>query len=749
MIMSKDIIKIVLYILLIVGSSSLLTSCGDDITGTPDTDEPEYMGYDLVIPSTSDSETLILNGYEAPLNVTVADTSWLSYDIGTSADGITEVRLYVNTVTRNQPRRQIVTIADANGRRGIINVTLAVDAENDLNGDDMMFVSDWENQESVEIYYNRGFSPVKTPWSKDASITNIPESIRDDVKKADGWEMAFSKLGVAELEGANYFGLYNKYTGILRIFYYVSDVWNSGSEYCLEVDMGNKNANVKFPFYNSLNYAIPTSLTAPDVSSDLLGLGSVHTTFKTFITPYNATSSTALSLGWTAFDLDASGFCPTSTPWKNSNESISLHIKSTQTSLVSLCGELTADINGNFSHIEGSTASTSSGVGKVFSQIGSYATAGSGVVGAITKAIWGKDISGTIKGIGSACNIVGSISDYILANPYEEKAAVDSMAGKVELAMTGNISLSGKISSDASNSCPPITIRALSFLPSHFGEGVWSLKKSPVVYLVGDRLIGDVNRFSLQCYGNGKYGIGQGLAEKYNLRMVTFLDPESIELNINESVFPDITEVEVLAANFGVYPREEKGHISKYRSLLGIRQPTLKISDASTGVWRSYSENNDLKYHMIPVSSLLSPEMYETESNCSFYAQTGGNYKYYGCLLEEYGKPYIQNPQILLPSTASETEALLYDGEIPDLIVTVVIRFKSNGRTFMFSQRYIPEVKVITGSGVQDCYNALKRYKTKCVNGTAINTVNGKPVKHTTGNATVERILKIFDTILK
>lgn len=736
------------FVICIIASSLILElqSCSDNEPLPSPRVEADYY---ITLPATGESETLYLTGLTSPVTVNCEDSSWLDYKVSYPESGSIEIAFY-SLENADKPRQQRVIISDTKGNSAIVNVSLSLNADNGVNDEDIDFLTDWENQKSVNIYYNRGISTVKTPWNKEVVITTLPEEIRNDVKKGDGWEMAFSLLGNTELDGANYFGLYNKYTGILRIFYYVSTVWNNGSEYCLEIDMGNKSSNVKYPFYNALTYAIPSSYSNLNPSMDLLGLGNVHTTFKTFITPHISKSSSVLQQGWIAFDVDASGYCPESLSWLKSNESINFSIKSTQTSLLTLCGGLTANIDGNFSQIEDATASTSSGVGKAFSQISKYGAQASGVVGAITKAIWGKDISGTIKGVAGVCNVISAIANKTLGNPYEEKAAVDSMAGKIELALTGEINLSGKISLDASNSCPPISLGASGFRQtSNFGGGVWSLKSSPVVYIVGDQMLGDVNRFTLLCLGNGKYGIGQGSAKNYNLRLVTFLDPESIELNINKNVFSDISDVKVLAANVCVYPQETAGHTAKYSNLLGLKRPSVKISGASSGVWRSSANGNSMKYFMVSASSLYSPAMYETENNCGVYGQAGSNYKYYGHLNNEFGKPYIQNPQILFPATSSETDAKLYDGEIPDLVVTVVISFKSGGKTFTFSQRYLPEVKVITGDAVKSKWEVLKKYKTKCLKGESINTVNGQPVKHASGLATVERILKIFDKTLK
>lgn len=224
-------------------------------------------------------------------------------------------------------RTQSVTISDTSGHSCVVKVSQAVNMSSEYNAEDVEFLTDWENQDTVKLYSNGAFRVVNTPWNPQASATTLPDIICNDVKKADGWEMAFSTVGISSLEGSNYFGLYNKYTGILRIFYYVHNAATEGSKYCLEVDMGSKKQNVKFPFYNALEYSIPSSHTALDQNVDLLNLKMVSTTFKTFVTPHSLSSSQALTVGWTAFDLDASGFCPSGYDWKKTQETLTLQIE--------------------------------------------------------------------------------------------------------------------------------------------------------------------------------------------------------------------------------------------------------------------------------------------------------------------------------------------------------------------------------------------------------------------------------------
>ena len=71
----------------------------------------------------------------------------------------------------------------------------------------------------------------------------------------------------------------------------------------------------------------------------------------------------------------------------------------------------------------------------------------------------------------------------------------------------------------------------------HIGQGVWSLAEDPVIYVVKDHYIGSDKRLNLVVGDNGEYKTGSGVCK--GLRIITFLDPESIKLNINPDVLVD------------------------------------------------------------------------------------------------------------------------------------------------------------------------------------------------------------------
>ena len=77
------------------------------------------------------------------------------------------------------------------------------------------------------------------PWST-TCICSIPLEIRKDVRSEDGWRLLYSNVkilgcnnAVDHQYGANYILLYNRYTGMLKGFYYASSVGANNSAFWL------------------------------------------------------------------------------------------------------------------------------------------------------------------------------------------------------------------------------------------------------------------------------------------------------------------------------------------------------------------------------------------------------------------------------------------------------------------------------------------------------------------------------------
>lgn len=90
----------------------------------------------------------------------------------------------------------------------------------------------WTNHEYCTL--NGASDSVKAPWAEYNVVTSIPSGIRKDVKEEDGWNILFSTIVINGYKrdynfqntdkSANYIVLYNRYTGMLKGFCYLTGV---------------------------------------------------------------------------------------------------------------------------------------------------------------------------------------------------------------------------------------------------------------------------------------------------------------------------------------------------------------------------------------------------------------------------------------------------------------------------------------------------------------------------------------------
>lgn len=732
----------------LVGSLTLASCHIDD--DFPE-EEPGQYQYSLIVPNANDEVLVVLDSLSSPIKSIGDCPDW----VVVTADGETEegypiIRLKLKNSGPGVMNQCAIMILTERGDQVTLSLTQSVYIVDDSNTMEE-FLTNWEKQKTVTIFSNRGYQSIPTPWATE-TITTLPESIRYDVKKKDGWEMAFSFLNRESFDDCNYFALYNRYLGILRVFYYVTNSATTGSEHSFEVDLGSTSKDNKFPFYHSLAYSIPLNHTSLSNTVNMLGKGiNSKFTFKSFFSPYIAMTSTALSKGWTAFDINASAYSPADKNWLTSGEQIHIACRTISEKSITLNGTLSANISGKYSSAEHS-ASASSGVSSMLSTLGGIlGDVRNSSLAAINKQVTGSPVDVYFYYAGVACNVASFAYDFLTQNKYAENAT-DSMPGKIEMSMTGDIDLSGYITSFSSNLLTPITLTGSTILntnkSSNFGKGVWNLASDPVVYVVDDCILGDVRRFSMTVNGDGTYGCTD--ADDYHLRMVSFLDPTSIKLNINTEIFPDVSDVTV-TCNYGVYPDVKKGHTSKYVSLLSLDRPTVKISDGqANSVYKSGDADNKLKYIQASHTDFMSKVFEETKDNCKLIKQKDANYSYYGKLVNCEGKNFIMSPQLYFPIKKTETSILLCDGEMPDFVVLVNVSFKSDGRTYIFSQRFLPQIKLIKGNEVKTKYQDLVAYKTASESKSAINSLQNKSsvgVKHPHGAACIQKTLDILKKI--
>lgn len=77
---------------------------------------------------------------------------------------------------------------------------------------------DWENVDYMPT--PPGIPVVLVPWASGASRQFTIE-IANDYRRANGWELVYNTFNTTTLEDRLYFILYNKYSGIIRMYFYI------------------------------------------------------------------------------------------------------------------------------------------------------------------------------------------------------------------------------------------------------------------------------------------------------------------------------------------------------------------------------------------------------------------------------------------------------------------------------------------------------------------------------------------------
>ena len=600
------------------------------------------------------------------------------------------------------------------------------------------FLEDWEKMEFLYIN-NSGtldFS-IAAPWNKNASLTLMSDSICYDVKKNDGWQMAFSLMNKDGYPDANYFGLYNKFLGILRIYYYCNvDVAGSGSDFAFEVILETESGN-SGALYNSLRFGIPANLTVSQ-NKDLLNNG-VNKTFHFLLTPYSEIGQTTLRRGWHAFDIDLSSY--TGSHFITDGASIQIACKTVSNSSVSLGTQITGKIDGDMSATikKDEAMAKASGFGGLLSKLDSFlgsdksSSALASIESSLCKGFFGS-LNKYQLWAHSVINAFGFVSDLLTgAEPETPEPDKYTLNGTFDLKLNAVAETTGYITALAANTVSQVTVRKEALNQnSNIGSGVWQITNSPVIYFLSDRVLSKshsaefdndagflswyytVGDFSAPSYyGFTDYGfIASSPEVAEEMRLPYFYDPTSFEVSINPEVFPDARNVKVLSY-CGIYVNQSALVATEFRNFVGLGKPEVNkifycdsrgLGCPATGTIRKFKDSSVENY------ANLSIKFYE-EGQALPYRSCGqeNEIHYYGQVAEyEKGSTFnfMIEPQIFYPYNGiyktymdSEVEKTLYSHsyitEIPEMYVVVVLQFEAgdDNRRYVFSRVYLPDYK--------------------------------------------------------
>lgn len=85
-------------------------------------------------------------------------------------------------------------------------------------------IPNWEKWEKVRLSSGDiATDSVAVPWANSLVSSNIPYHIRHDIKAENGWMLIKYTVNGNWGSNNNYMFFYNKYTGILKVFYYLSN----------------------------------------------------------------------------------------------------------------------------------------------------------------------------------------------------------------------------------------------------------------------------------------------------------------------------------------------------------------------------------------------------------------------------------------------------------------------------------------------------------------------------------------------
>ncbi len=644
------------------------------------------------------------------------------------------------------------------------------------------FEKDWASAKTImlvtENYFENGRAKVKTeevrlPWA-DNSIHHLPYGEVSKMLQYKGdWRMVFNVTGVESLAGSHFFGLYNRYTGFLRVFYYVvkEDVPSYANDHlwCFEL-------NRALAEHLAVQYALPYEVS---VSSSF----NTYASSPALMTPY-ANRADDLSggkyipkVGWWAFDVDMSAarkddFFTKTTPEFTARIEQKLYREDNVMLNSAITGKLDGALEGKINLDQLAPKSTTD-TGTALSAI--FGVAGGGLMSMFTlQSIAGDPKDGQHKPGGSFLAFLGAglqVGGKLWESQLKEKK-VDDDLGDINASINLNLSASmvteGVIGGECSSTVPPTSLVMEDFRketpdkkPTGFGEGVWNLRNHPVVYVVKDAYWyeRDFMGFeSKKLYKQGdrdiySYRLGAD-ADKPGMRIITFLDPTSVGgVYLNDALFDGVTSCNV-KLTYGVFPNAEDGYTEAYRKAAGLNtQKSWQLSKLSSFNTKE-SSKLDFKLVKRKKGDAMFKQVGDMDKELEAYVAYRRSEqsirdkvirRYYGPSVFyslESATPYdvdqvhfVSDPQIDVPiieySEVKDKKTTNYhyilDPQLPDFVVTAILNLRGKDNEDVDEQilihtlRFAPEIKFIS-------YKDLPK---------VLQTIENAKMTNKTGNRTI------------
>ena len=612
-----------------------------------------------------------------------------------------------------------------------------------LTSSNTEFEADWASCKNISLVSSsvdvNGRTQITTfevalPWAT-GSLTEewLPEGEAESmVWLKDQWELVFNLTGILSRPNYNYFGLYNKYTGKLRVFYYMDaeHMPSSGANDHMW-SLYFADALAEYPVFQ---YGIPYNVNISNKYKQLVGSPNIQYMTSATTSQMSQTYKVTPRVGWWAYDIDLSQLRPTAMLSKNGYITPGMMLFNQDN--VFLSSIVKGDIEGSISGKINLKALIPAGVntaGLVFADIAGIASSFAGA-GSMSSLIAGTAQNKALPYVQSA--VMAAFTTFGMMGSQINKPGPSDKDHLGEIKMDARLNLNAEIESQGFIGGERSTLVSSPKIPkeyikpdTHLGEGVWNIENHPVIYIVKDVFWSGIKNFIAYEKGEEKDKSGKVIRTYYkvvkdpsllNLRLVSFMDPTSIgNIFINNNVYSANAPLEV-TQSFGTYPGTTHGYTRSFREGLGVSSETAPITNGAFDT----GSNNQIKIVKRPVddglfmhdvpeeyASILAPRLSQQAdlSNPDLISQFFGQSLYYSKVSPDISEvdqvQYVADPQVKLPFSIKiykndkdeqQIDYHLYDPDYVDWVVTVTLKITQDETSYFFSRPFIPEVKIIS-----------------------------------------------------
>lgn len=620
------------------------------------------------------------------------------------------------------------------------------------------FETDWASMKTIDLitehYYENDREvtrriTVPLPWAWDKGPQQwLPNYTARNMAEidADDWEMAFNLTGIKEKPGEHYFGLYNRYTGILRVFYYLTEdrvPSHDGNDH-----MWNMGLTKDLIEHVTFQFAIPYGEEATD--SYKAALGGNDAVFSTTAITSACTNEGKVTpaQGWWAYDIDMSAM--RKHDFFESDRSImrpGMQVFNQDNVVLNsiMHGTLDGSFGGNMNLNSLKGAGTTNG-GIVSGLVGNFMGGFLTNLKLLDYAFYNgpADQAPSIGPvvfsiIGIAFGTAGKGLESNLKAAREDPDKLGDFNGKINLTLDATIETVGSIGGERTTLVPSPELNVSAFFNrvDGFGEGVWNIEHHPDIYVVTDAFWGDKAKFSsvekVTSEGRTAYQLTNN-PDDVGLRLISFMDPTSIGgVRFNPDALPDGIDGNIsVTTSYAVLKNSAPGYTRGFRKAIGLdyEEPELTSKDTFQ------SDDPDVGFKIIKkahADGIFTSEIPEDIEDVIGYRMTqqmtGQNIhrRLFGPAAF-YSNPnaspnevddvaMVSNPQVFLP--VNSASRLLFNMEIPDFVVTAVMSLNAADDVAMFhSLRFIPRIKFVKLKDLPDIYaEIVKRSKSLPASG--------------------------------